>query len=287
MNGLLEAMGAVGGAIALIDRLTENPKGRERTLDSLRLDLIYANADAVSNDWMKRDDGRKRAEKALAAIKRKIATLRRAGKWDERLTDYYLGKKSSDEVSENPTMRKKNPIESGSIEYDFGPDYKGRRFGAPFKVYREPSQAPGWFVFGTSPEGVIRIVARPAVEARKHPHYNIRVRRGFSKKSEADQIAKELNARTVANNPRGRSKRSIHRPSQITGKTPTKRLVARRAKSLKAPKGFYANPVPLNFIVTELDGTVIASFATRPAALQFASAFATKNKRKVRLVINE
>lgn len=35
----------------------------------------------------------------------------------------------------------------------------------------------------------------------------------------------------------------VSRPSQTTRKKPTKRLTARRAKTLKAPRGMYANPI--------------------------------------------
>jgi len=50
-------------------------------------------------------------------------------------------------------------------------------------------------------------------------------------------------AEQVASNPRGRSKRSVTRVSQATGKRPTRRLIARRVKTLRAPAGLYANPV--------------------------------------------
>jgi len=38
-------------------------------------------------------------------------------------------------------------------------------------------------------------------------------------------------------------KRSIKRPSQATGKSPTKRLVKRRKKTAAGPKGYFANPI--------------------------------------------
>lgn len=38
-------------------------------------------------------------------------------------------------------------------------------------------------------------------------------------------------------------KKSISRPSQATGKAPSKRLVERRKKTAKAPAGHFANPI--------------------------------------------
>lgn len=218
MAGILEAMGAVGGAIALIDRLAENPKGRERTLDSLRLELIYANADAVSNDWMKRYEGRKRAEKALEKIKRKIASLRRAGQWDERFTDYYLGKKSSDEVSENPEMR---------------------ATAKPYIAYR--SQQNGRIMYVTELPGDGGVDYGYGNDARKAKRLSEREAKAFVKY--VRHVGGDPTILKVEDNPRSRSKRGITRPSQITGKAPTKRLLKRRKSTTKAPKGFFANPV--------------------------------------------
>lgn len=213
MAGLLELMSAAGGAIALIDRIAENPKGRERTLDSLRLELVYANADAVSNDWLKRMDGRKRAEKVLAAIKRKIAALRRAGQWDERFTDYYLGKQTRDDFAENPKMRfpvsKKSP-------------YADR--------LRAAVAAVQWMVENGS--------EFPDAEAKMTVLYNV--------KSDDVRAAYDRH-----DNPRSRSKRGVTRPSQITKRAPTKRLVKRRKATAKAPRGFFANPVDVNDLRSE------------------------------------
>jgi hypothetical protein len=38
-------------------------------------------------------------------------------------------------------------------------------------------------------------------------------------------------------------KKAVSRPSQATGKKPTKRLVERRKKTASAPKGYFANPI--------------------------------------------
>jgi hypothetical protein len=376
---------------------------------------------------MKRFDGRKRAEKALAAIKRKIAARRRAGNWDERLTDYYLGKKSSDDVAGNPKMRKNNPfpgvptnaedtagalaqlrellapqfpffkgsvetlggahrasiiftisldpreswvngilensrygrfhwLNDGTLEYFSGhgigklrkskvktaqdvaakilkmtaaPNPKARKSacgeGKRLKYWIHSQPGEGGYEYGWDGRTPIRLLIRCGVNAprgaavamqlpdrltqnegfqqwyKSLPHatravigtkaeviqFFERLARtpavgplvgnpkertsATSKRAEALRYFESLlrsgvewadaqwkasqrfgvsAARIAADydlryskNPRGRSKRSIKRPSQATGKTPTKRLVKRRAKSLKAPKGFYANPL--------------------------------------------
>jgi hypothetical protein len=47
------------------------------------------------------------------------------------------------------------------------------------------------------------------------------------------------------------SKRYVSRPSQITKRSPTKRLKKRRKRNVKSPKrGFFPNPVPFTYIIT-------------------------------------
>ena len=72
-------------------------------------------------------------------------------------------------------------------------DYKGRVFDTDFRVHRDPAHGPGWYVFGRCvTDGVIKVVARPNVKLRRHPHYNCKVRRGWLTKKEAQAIAKTL-----------------------------------------------------------------------------------------------
>lgn len=84
------------------------------------------------------------------------------------------------------------------IEYDLGPDHRGRMYRGPFFAAEDPAKGPGWYVFGRSlddykPNGIIRIVARPNVKPRVHPHYNVRVRRGWLKKRDAQAVADQMN----------------------------------------------------------------------------------------------
>ena len=52
----------------------------------------------------------------------------------------------------------------------------------------------------------------------------------------------------VNDNPRGRSKRGVTRPSQKTGKAPSRRLIKRRKATRNAPAGFFANPVEIDVL---------------------------------------
>lgn len=68
-------------------------------------------------------------------------------------------------------------------------DYKDRVFSDNITAEREPSTGPGWYIFArNSEECICKLIARPNVSARKHPHYNIRIRRGWLTKKEAEAL---------------------------------------------------------------------------------------------------
>lgn len=80
-----------------------------------------------------------------------------------------------------------------SIDISFN-DYKNRMFTRDLKVRRDPVSGPGWYVFASSVPGVgrdhygggvVKMIARPKVKPRKHPHYNVKVRRGWHTQAEA------------------------------------------------------------------------------------------------------
>lgn len=88
-------------------------------------------------------------------------------------------------------------------------------------------------------------------------------------------------------NPRGRSKRGITRVSQATGARPSKRLIERRKKTLKAPKGYFANPKLRKgqvFVVTNKAGDWLAEFGHRDDAVRWAKAYANRHGVQVRVV---
>lgn len=91
--------------------------------------------------------------------------------------------------------------------------------------------------------------------------------------------------------------RSTTRTSQATGKKPTKRLVARRVATKKAPAGYFANPVKktkvysTTFKVEEkssLDGkwVLVAQFSAKLRALEYAQAYGRANPKKYVRVID-
>jgi len=72
-----------------------------------------------------------------------------------------------------------------------GADYRGQ----PLHPMRCPGTGPGWYLYGVRPGAsctVLHKVARPDVRPRAHPHYNIRVRRGWATKREALAVAQAL-----------------------------------------------------------------------------------------------
>jgi hypothetical protein len=74
-------------------------------------------------------------------------------------------------------------------------DYRGRVFDR-FYPARSPSDGPGWYVYGRNPEygdNLVMLCARPDVKHRRHPHYNVQIRRGFHTRREAQQVADQLN----------------------------------------------------------------------------------------------
>ncbi len=88
-------------------------------------------------------------------------------------------------------------------------------------------------------------------------------------------------------------RKSTARPSQATGKAPTKRLVARRRKTARAPKGFFANPVtaPARFAVHRATadghaGAFIASFAKKADAVAYGRAM-VKAKRIAIVIVGK
>lgn len=78
-----------------------------------------------------------------------------------------------------------------------GRGFRGGFFSA-FYVAKHPQSGPGWYVHGRNPAyggGYVMVCARPDVPARAHPHYNVKVRRGFRTMREARWVASVLNAK--------------------------------------------------------------------------------------------
>jgi len=79
----------------------------------------------------------------------------------------------------------------GDSRFEFScRDYRNRVFSG-FYLARAPTRGPGWYIWGRNPEyggRLVRLCGWPDVRPRKHPHYNIRVRRGWLRRSEAQQV---------------------------------------------------------------------------------------------------
>lgn len=81
-------------------------------------------------------------------------------------------------------------------------DYQGRTFTTDIHIRKDPSTGPGWYIFGRCTDvsaNVIKLIARPSVKSRKHPHYNIRVRRGWMTKRAAEFAAVAVRHHLEAN----------------------------------------------------------------------------------------
>jgi len=73
-------------------------------------------------------------------------------------------------------------------------------------------------------------------------------------------------------------KKSLTRRSQSTGRAPSSRLIMRRRKTLRAPKGFFANPNSRLYRVLERRPSAsswspVGSFPSRQRAMQYARAY--------------
>lgn len=97
------------------------------------------------------------------------------------------------------------PMITTSEQVEFEPiGYSGHKF-SDFYAQQDPTEGPGWYIFGRNSEkygtnadgkgNYIKLVARPDVKARRHPYYNVKVRRGWHTKAEAQHVADELNKR--------------------------------------------------------------------------------------------
>lgn len=87
-----------------------------------------------------------------------------------------------------------NLILEGKVEFSTV-DYRDRHY-ANYYIERSPATGPGWYIFGRNPEWyggrLVRLCGRPAVKARRHPHYNCRVRRGWLRKKDALSVLAQL-----------------------------------------------------------------------------------------------
>lgn len=79
--------------------------------------------------------------------------------------------------------------------------HKGLVWDAGFHVRKSPATGPGYYIFARRPEyggNYVRLVARPDVPSRKHPHYNCKVQRGWRTYREACRACDQLTSDMLA-----------------------------------------------------------------------------------------
>ena len=127
--------------------------------------------------------------------------------------------------------------------------------------------------------------------AKKASPAQIAARKLFAQRAKAGALKK---------NPAAKPK-SVKRPSQATKKAPTKRLVARRVATKKAPPGYFANPVKpkgrstMNYAqcyrvekaYRENDWSTVGYFVTKSEAFEYAKAYNKANNCRVRVLSPE
>lgn len=83
------------------------------------------------------------------------------------------------------------------------------------------------------------------------------------------------------------SRAYVLRPSQATKTPPSKRLITRRTKALKAPKGYFPNPDKLYWCVDKSsngsDWSRVGYFENKIDAEQYARAYSDAHYNKMRV----
>lgn len=120
-----------------------------------------------------------------------------------------------------------------------------KKAGVKIRLRYFPTNSAWAFTFGSTlaTEKPIAMGNHPIFHSSKQSAIRAAAQQGLKVSKAGIVGATESASPVVSGNPRGRSKRSPNRPSQATGKTPSKRLKKRRAKTKAAPKGFFANPI--------------------------------------------
>ena len=299
-GSFLDLMGATAGAIALIDRLAENPKMRKiitRYADKTDAQLRYIIKDAgeaaramkevnpqaeakyldqmndAATELYQRRKGnpeeRTSATSKRAEALRYFESLLRSGvdwadaqwKASQRFgvsaariaADYDFrfknrgATRSANRLAENPKMRASNPVvirDSAGRPVKRSENLRG--------ILDYTNQRGVWVerldLFGPNKQGGGTLGVTWNTGATTLADFaDFSVMEDWVKQRAKGKRAlwgteAIKYAAPVASNPRGRSKRGVTRPSQITKKPPTKRLLARRKKTARAPAGFFANP---------------------------------------------
>lgn len=127
--------------------------------------------------------------------------------------------------------------------------------------------------FKRNPEG------RKMATAKKPSVAQLAARKRFAEMAKAGVFTKSAGRRK--NPAKKRAAKPVTRPSQASGKKPTKRLVARRVATKKAPAGFFANPKKREFGVYLKSSSGVlkpyAKFPDKKKAVEYAQAKADQS----------
>lgn len=277
MAGLLELMSAAGGAIALIDRIAENPKARgARPVDpAITLanetrrryggSVYWIDSDRLFNRFSVMADGKviggpytdirnaRAALDAVAPLENPKMRAKYTGKYPSRIKAVYaaggLPKGVALVVTNDGTRYFTRASEANRKLPKVGDDISMYPTREPAKInpqsrsfadqhkqnYRDRLDAAALALLEATSSG------------QEYPDAEFRIARMYDVKSgDLRQLYDAWH-----DNPRSRSKRGVTRPSQITKRAPTKRLLKRRKATAKAPAGFFANPVDVNDLRSE------------------------------------
>jgi hypothetical protein len=253
--GLLALMGEAAGALMLIEKLTENPKARsvqKNPVKKYSASFLYPSGAIEAGHKLTAASDAEAARKAHAAAKERRSGLFGLHEVTGKASDGRPLIRPVDYTSVNPRSRLPALPKSA------------REFALKNKIS-----------LGRDPQGYYVVEGTQVVERSN----------ADTAQSALVMMKRYLKARTAVGwrgNPRSRSKGSVKRASQATGRKPTKRLVKRRAKTKAAPKGFFANPVKHGYDV-EANGARVATFKTRTHAREYGQAFANKYRVQVKL----
>lgn len=307
MAGLLELMSAAGGAIALIDRIAENPKGR-----NVRKNNPFPGVPTNESDAQAVWEQLRAALQSIAPyVAGYVSTLGGAHRASILFTVSFDPRETwVNGILENSRYGKFHWENDGTLSkisgYGTEKLRKSKAKSVADVVRKIESIAPAQSNPRVRSQGFTQGL-RDAYErggTQAYKNYLIThnalhgvyfVTRGGHNIATAQTItqAKKM-IDEIADNPRSRSKRGITRPSQITKRAPTKRLLKRRKATAKAPRGFFANPDAKNVFRAKDWRTVysihkpsmpsssaIAWFSKKSEAVEVAQEYANRTGEKL------
>lgn len=243
-GSFLELMGATAGALALVDRLVENPVspgGRIVKHGDVFISYLEP-ATREMRELHNRDlKTAIREARSLHASGKIGVTVYRIGASGEGVAVWYADDEGEFEMKENPVIRDRygaSVARGQNLRVLFDYVRNNNVFVERVDLFG-PNKFGGGTLGVTFSNGATTLVDFVDFGVmKKWVDQRTKGKRALFGAAEIKHAPPVV----LKTNPRGRSKGSITRKSQVTGKPPTKRLIARRMKNARAPKGFFANP---------------------------------------------